>query len=51
MGSTTPNVTLGGGAVIIPNENIIGKILVFGSSETAGNNPFDYDDGTTFSTE
>jgi porin len=51
LGSTTPNVTLGGGAIMIPNEHLTGAFLVFGTNETAGNNPFDYYEGTTFSTE
>jgi len=46
-----PSVTLGGGLVFLPTKNIQGTLLAVGSTETAGNNPFDYYHGTTFVTE
>ena len=49
--STVPTVTLGGAAIFIPTENIIGTFTVVGSTETAGVNPFDAYDGTTLATE
>jgi len=50
-GATAPTVTLGGGLVFLPTKNIQGSVLVIGSTETAGNNPFDLYQGTTFATE
>ena len=49
--STAPTATLGGGAIFIPNENVMGKLLAIGTKETAGTNPFDNYEGTTFLTE
>lgn len=49
--ATAPDVTLGGGVIIIPNEKIMGSIMVFNTEGSAGNNPFDHDEGTTYSTE
>ena len=49
--ATVPNVSLGGGVLFEPNENISGSFSVFGTEETAGENPFDHTEGTTFSTE
>lgn len=46
-----PAVTLGGGLVLIPMEGVMGSITVFGSEETAGKNPFELYEGTTFATE
>lgn len=49
--ATTPNVSLGGGMLFEPSESISGSISVYGTSETAGEDPFDHTTGTTFSTE
>lgn len=49
--ATGPNVSLGGGVLFEPNENISGSFSVFGTEETAGEDPFEHTDGTTFSTE
>lgn len=49
--ATVPHSSLGGGINFTPTENISGSISVFGSAETAGENPFDLWHGTTFSTE
>ena len=49
--ATVPNASLGGGVNFTPTENISGSFSVFGSAETAGENPFDQWHGTTFSTE
>lgn len=49
--SGAPSVTLGGGLIFLPNKNIQGSISVIGSTETAGKNPFDLYQGTTFATE
>jgi porin len=49
--ATVPNVSLGGGISFEPNEHIYGSFSVFTTEETAGENPFDHTDGTTFSTE
>jgi porin len=46
-----PTATLGGGLVILPDENNQIKLLAVGSEETAGFNPFDRYDGTTFIVE
>jgi porin len=46
--STIPNVTPGGGIVWLPSEANQVKLLVVGSEETAGHDPFDRYDGTTF---
>ncbi len=48
--ATVPNVSLGGGIAAEPHERISGSFSVFGTSETAGENPFE-PHGTTFSTE
>lgn len=49
--ATAPNVSLGGGLLFEPHERISGSFSVFTSEETAGENPFDRTEGTTFSTE
>lgn len=49
--ATVPNVALGGGVGWEPHERVAGSFSVFGTSETAGENPFDRWHGTTFSTE
>jgi len=49
--ATVPNVSLGGGILFEPSERISGSFSVFGSGETAGENPFEDWRGTTFSTE
>ena len=46
-----PAVTLGGGVILLPAEGIQGSFTVFGSEETAGNDPFSLYEGTTFATE
>ena len=40
--ATVPNASLGGGINFTPTENISGSFSVFGSAETAGENPFDH---------
>lgn len=49
--ATVPHTSLGGGINFTPAGNISGSLSVFGSAETAGENPFDRWHGTTFSTE
>ncbi len=49
--ATVPHASLGGGVDFAPNENASGSFSVFGSAETAGENPFRRWHGTTFSTE
>ncbi|MGR9073493.1 MAG: carbohydrate porin [Gammaproteobacteria bacterium] len=49
--STVPVTTLGAMAIFIPTKNIIGKMGFVNSEESAGYDPFDRDDGTTFLTE
>src|SRR6185436_1392316 len=49
--ATVPHVALGGGVLFDPNEHVSGSLSVFGSRETAGTDPFDHWNGTTFSTE
>jgi porin len=49
--ATVPHAALGGGVSLTPTDNILGSFSVFGSTETAGENPFDLWHGTTFSTE
>jgi porin len=49
--ATVPNVSLGGGLLFEPNEDISGSFSVFGTEETAGEDPFAHTDGTTLSTE
>lgn len=49
--ATVPHVALGGGVVFEPSEHVSGSLSVFGSSETAGEDPFEDWEGTTFSTE
>ncbi len=46
-----PSVTLGGALVFLPSKNVHGSVIVVGSTETAGYNPFDLYQGTTFGTE
>jgi porin len=46
-----PAVTLGGGILLRPVEGVLGSLTVVGSEETAGYNPFDLYEGTTFATE
>jgi porin len=47
-GSTVPTVTPGGGFIFLPSEANHFKFLVFGTNETAGIDPFDHYEGTTF---
>jgi porin len=49
--ATVPNVTLGGGLGWEPHADVSGSFSVFGTAETAGEDPFDRWHGTTFSTE
>jgi len=49
--AVVPTVTLGGALVFMPSKHVHGSLLVVGSTETAGNNPFDLYQGTTFATE
>lgn len=49
--ATTPNTSLGGGVNYTPNESVTGSFSVYGSDETAGENPFRTWQGTTLSTE
>lgn len=49
--ATVPHASLGGGIDFAPTEEISGSFSVFGSAETAGENPFSFWHGTTFSTE
>lgn len=49
--ATVPHTSLGGGLGFEPAENISGSFSVFGSAETAGENPFKLWHGTTFSSE
>ena len=46
--STAPTVSLGGGLVFLPSEANHFKLLVLGTNETAGINPFENYEGTTF---
>jgi len=48
VGSTVPNATLGGGFMWIPSPSNQFKFLAIGSNETAGVDPFDNYEGTTF---
>lgn len=49
--ATVPHASLGGGIDFAPTDDISGSFSVFGSAETAGENPFSFWHGTTFSTE
>jgi porin len=49
--ATVPNVTLGGGVLWDPTAIVSASLFVFGTGETAGENPFDHFEGTTFSGE
>jgi len=49
--TTVPNTSLGIGVLLEPTENISGSFSVFGTKETAGEDPFGDWHGTTFSTE
>jgi len=49
--ATVPNVSLGGGILLEPHEDVSGSFSVFGTEETAGEDPFEHAHGTTFSTE
>jgi porin len=46
-----PMVTLGAGAVFIPNERILGAVMVMDTEESSGLNPFNTDEGTTIASE
>lgn len=49
--ATCAHTALGGGVNLTPRENVSGSFSVYGSSETAGENPFRNWNGTTLSTE
>ena len=49
--AAVPNVSLGGGALLEPTDGISASFSAFGTSETAGTDPFEHATGTTFSTE
>jgi porin len=49
--AVVPTVTLGGALVLMPSKNVHGSVIVAGSTETAGNNPFVLYEGSTFGTE
>lgn len=49
--ATVPNTSLGGGILLEWSETLYGSFSVFGTEETAGDDPFDDWEGTTFSTE
>lgn len=46
--STAPTVSLGGGLIFLPSKANHFKFLVLGTNETAGINPFENYEGTTF---
>jgi porin len=46
-----PNVTFGGGIVLIPFENLVGSVTLMDTEESAGSNPFNTDEGKTIVTE
>ncbi|MCB1066467.1 MAG: carbohydrate porin, partial [Verrucomicrobiae bacterium] len=48
VGATVPNVSLGGGLVFLPSEANHFKFLVLGTNESAGIDPFEAYEGTTF---
>lgn len=49
--ATVPNVSLGGGILFEPSDRVSGSVSVFGTAETAGQDPIKGWHGTTFSTE
>ncbi len=49
--ATLPNAALGGGVLFESGDDISGSFSVSGTEETAGEDPFEHTDGTTFSTE
>lgn len=49
--AVVPSVTLGGGLIFMPSKHVHGSVIVIGSTETAGYNPFDLYQGTSFGTE
>ena len=46
-----PSVALGGGAVVIPFDWLVGSFTFIGSEETSGSDPFDVSNAVTFVTE
>ena len=46
-----PNVTLGGGIILLPFDWLVGTVTFMNTEESAGSNPFDTDDGVTMATE
>jgi porin len=49
--ATTPDVTLGAGAIFLLSERVQGWVGLYDTEGSAGYDPFDTDDGTTFFTE
>ncbi|MGH8584923.1 MAG: transposase [Gammaproteobacteria bacterium] len=49
--ATAPNVTLGGGVIVLPTKDITGTLTAFDTEESAAENPFEHGDGTTLATE
>jgi porin len=49
--ATVPNTALGGGILYEPSDSISGSFSISGTQETAGEDPFQFTHGTTFSTE
>lgn len=50
-GQLAPNVTLGAGVIWLPVPGVTGSVSVLDTEESAGQNPFDTSEGTTFATE
>ncbi|MBW2396484.1 MAG: porin, partial [Deltaproteobacteria bacterium] len=50
-GRAVPNVTLGGGLILIPHEKVLGTLTYLESEESAGTNPFHSGSGSTLATE
>ncbi len=46
-----PNVTLGGGIILLPFDWLVGSVTFMNTEESAGSNPFDTADGITMVTE
>jgi porin len=49
--ASLPNVSLGGGVLFEPNEHVSSSFSVSNTEESAGEDPFEHTEGTTFSTE
>ncbi|MBW2242471.1 MAG: carbohydrate porin [Deltaproteobacteria bacterium] len=46
-----PMVTLAAGAIFVPNDWILGSLMLMDTEESSGHNPFDTNEGTTLATE